>query len=207
MARRAFVLAVAAVMLLPLDARAAVTRSVTIVDDAFSRSTITANAIDAVRWTRRDDAVGAHNVRQDGRIFRSGSPTEDAAFSYVVRFSAGTYHYYCEVHGEPAGGMAGYVRVVPVVSSSPDGLPFTLRWASSTTRTGTRFDVQYRIGSSTTWKVWRSNSTSVSGVFGANRSPVGVRDGTTYRFRVRSRKLVGETWRISGYSPVKSFIA
>src|SRR5688572_13718559 len=79
-----------------------------------------------------------HNVRQDDRLFRSGAPTKNGGnISFSV--SAGTFPYFCEVHGGPGGrGMSGKVKVPPKEGSpEPDGVPVS--WAVDASTTGSRY--------------------------------------------------------------------
>jgi plastocyanin len=151
-----------------------------------------------VRWFS-DGTTLTHNVREDGQLFRSGAPTT-APIDYPVVFSAGTFHYYCEVHGSEVGGMAGFVRIPARIRRAPDGLPFTVRWATQTSETGSVYDVQFKVGSGD-WRRWKRDTTALSGVFGRNGNPVRVRDGVRYSFRARSQ----EGAAVSRWSPVRRF--
>lgn len=156
-----------------------------------------------VHWSRGAPSREGHNVRADGGLFRSGSVTR-GPIDYTRTFSAGSFRYYCEVHGAPAGepseGMVGYVRVAPKVTREPSGPPFTVKWATDDTNTGGAFDVQYRVGHRR-WRSWKSNTSSFSAVFGRSGSPVGIQSGKIYSFRARSRK----DYSASDWSPRKSF--
>jgi plastocyanin len=127
----------------------------------------------------------SHNVRQDALLFYSGGFTSNPDAEFVRTFSAGSFHYYCELHGSSSGGMDGRVRVPPSISGDPAGLPFTVRWATGTTNVGQVFDVQYRVGSGA-WVTWRTDATARAKVFGANGKPIVVKAGRTYGFRVRT---------------------
>ena len=99
-------------------------------------------------WQRASGSTSPHNVHQDFNLFNSGAATS-GPINFSVRASAGTYHYYCTVHGSPSGGMDGVVRVRPIFASAPDpGAPFTVRWALTGTTTGNQFDVRFRVGTS-----------------------------------------------------------
>lgn len=156
----------------------------------------------AIDW----DWVGGgfpHNVRQDDLLFRSGPTTSSPAASFQRVFSAGTFHYYCENHGFPTGGMDGVIRVRPIIGDAPVGLPFTVRWATSTTNTGGVFDVRYRVNDGP-WRTWRTDTTRVASRFGVNDMPIRVRPGRTYRFRARSQVDAGSPTAVSGWSPIRS---
>ena len=144
-----------------------------------------------------------HNIRQDFTLFNSGAPTS-GAINFSVNASAGTYHYYCTLHGLPSssggGGMDGVVKVRPVFASAPTGAPFTVSWALAGTTTGNRFDVRFRVGTSGTWTLWKNDVAGRSGVFGQGGLPVQVMPGRTYQFQARSLKQTAPT-KPSGWSP------
>ncbi|MEK6271520.1 MAG: hypothetical protein AABM42_02590 [Actinomycetota bacterium] len=158
------------------------------------------------QWVRAAGSTLPHNVRQDFALFNSGSPTS-GPINFSIRASAGTYHYYCTLHGSTSGGMDGVVRVRPILATAPTGAPFTVSWAlpvttpGTGTTTGNQFDVRYRVGTSTTWKFWRNDTSTRSGVFGQNNQPVQVLFGRTYQFQVRSQKSSAPN-QPSGWSPI-----
>jgi plastocyanin len=173
--------------------------TVNVVDTAFQPDETKNQVGDTVQWTSTGTTF-PHNVREDGMLFRNGVPSS-AAFVFDVVFSAGSFHYYCEVHGSASGGMDGFVRIPARITPEPDGaLAFTVQWATDTTETGSVYDVQFRVGSGD-WRNWRRNTASLGGVFGKSRKPVRVRDGVRYSFRARSQ----EGQATSGWSPVRSF--
>lgn len=180
------------------------------VDDSFySPDSATRNLSTGASftWMTAQFASLPHNVRQDATLFNSGSPTRSLNFS--VRASAGTFHYYCTLHGSTSGGMDGVVRVRPIFAAAPTGLPFTVSWAlsgTSPTTTGNQFDVRYRVGTSSTWRSWRNDTSTRSGVFGQNGQPVQVVAGRTYHFQARSQKMSAPN-RPSGWSPTLSVTA
>jgi plastocyanin len=145
-----------------------------------------------------------HNVHQDFNLFHSG-PLTSGPINFSIRASAGSYHYYCTQHGSASGGMDGVVRVRPIHNLNPAGAPFTVIWAlagTSPTNTGNQFDVQYRVGTTGTFKFWRNDTATRSGVFGQNNQPVQVVPGGTYQFRVRSQKSSNPN-QPSGWSPIR----
>lgn len=192
--RRAVLLVAVVALAAPATPASAATTDVELRSSSFAPDVVSNRVGDAVRWVKTG---GFHNVASTQAMFRSGDATFDQ-FTYSRTFSAGTYNYVCEIHGE--GGMTGKVRVRPRVGSAPSGAPFTVRWANPDTNTGSAFRIQFRVGGGD-WKTWRGSTTSKSGVFGADDSPVTVRSGRTYGFRARSIK--GEN--LSGYSPVVTF--
>ena len=156
-------------------------------------------------WVRASGATRPHNVRQDFALFNSGAPTS-GPINFSIRASAGTYHYYCTIHSTGSGGMDGVVRVRPIFNLNPTGAPFTVFWAlggTAPTNTGNQFDVRYRVGTSTTWRFWRNDTSARSGVFGQSNQPVQVLSGRTYHLQARSQKASAPN-QPSGWSPTLS---
>jgi hypothetical protein len=92
------------------------------------------------------------------------------------------------------------VKVKPSFNAAPTGNPFTVIWADSGTNTGGKFDVQYKVQPSTTWKVWKNDTAQKKAVFGLNNLPVQVMPGKKYDFRVRTENAI-TTSKASGFSP------
>jgi plastocyanin len=195
--RRLLSVALLAFLLAPSAAPAAL-KKIGVRDKVFSPDVLRVGMGDTVNWVNPGSQMG-HNVREDGRIFYSGDPV--TAMNYSVIFSAGTFHYRCEIHGTKRGGMDGVVRVPVTISSGPTGLPFTVSWASGATETGSKFDIDYRIGSGS-WTKWKAGTGSFKGVFGSSAAPVAVSRGTKYSFRARSARGTQAT---SFWSPVVAF--
>lgn len=178
----------------------AVTKDVEITDNAFSPRTIRIAPGDGIHW-RRDGTGNQHNVAQDRGLFRSGAPT-GGPINYTVVFSAGTFPYFCEVHGAVGGvGMSGVVRVPVRISKKPAGRPFTVRWATKGSQTGDTYRVQYRVGKGS-WRTWKAATSGLKGVFGKGGKPVNAKKGKTYAFRVRSSDGADGASR---FSPQKRF--
>jgi hypothetical protein len=153
-------------------------------------------------WTRAPGSFRRHDIQQDTGLFSSGEPTA-GAINFSISASAGSYHYYCTLHGTASGvGMDGIVKVRPIANANPAGAPFTVTWALPGTNTGTRFDVRFRRGTTGTFRAWRTDTTARSGVFGASGTPVPVAPGQTYQFQARSQKAASQQ---SGWSPVLTF--
>jgi plastocyanin len=186
--------AVVAAGLLASTPVSAATRQVSANDNrTFTPTTLTSALGDSVHWAAT--GVDDHSVRQNAGLFDSGVP--GPGLNFTRTFSAGTFAYHCEEHGDR--GMRGTVRVAPQVVSAPAGLAFTVRWAAAGTNTGNSFDVKYRVGRGP-WKTWRNNTSAKSMVFGRG-GPVAVARGKSYSFQVRS----GTGARESGFSPVETF--
>src|SRR5680860_278382 len=174
----------------------AATKGVKVADNSFNPKNVGVRVGDSVRWTAAAASLDNHNVREDRKLFYSGAV--QANIDFQTRFSAGTFRYYCELHVS-TDGMRGIVNVPATVSSAPQGLPFTVRWATGKTKTGGRYDVQFRVGTKR-WRTWKTNATTGSGVFGKGKKPVAVVNGKKYSFRARSKNKQGP----SLWSPVRS---
>ena len=203
MRRRFAVVLVALAVLVPVAPARGGTADVAIHDHYYAPATRRVAVGDSVHWFRAEDSNGFHNVREDGRLFWSGRST-GGPIDYRVVFSAGTFHYYCSTHGYPVevdlDGMEGFVRVPVLISSPPDGVTFTVRWATDAAETGNAYDVQFRVGSGN-WRTWRTDSTNNRAVFGKDGQPVRVRAGIRYSFRARSQ----DGPNVSLWSPVQVF--
>ncbi len=147
-----------------------------------------------VRWRRKDPKSNAtHDIVQRQGLF--DSPLTDDLIDFTATFSAGRFPYVCTVHA--GSGMKGMVTVPPLIRKGPTGRPFLVRWATSTTDTGGGFDVDYRVGRGN-WKHWKKDTTAAARVFGGGGTPVRLRSGKDYSFRVRS----GRRDKDSKWSPV-----
>lgn len=122
-------------------------RSVTIVDNAFSPDNITVAVGDSVTW--RNTGQRGHSVKADDGGFDS-SPActfQDTSScmangaTFTTTFSQpGSYFYYCAVHGSPNGiGMAGVVTVASegTTTSTTGATTSTTRRITSTTGSAT----------------------------------------------------------------------
>lgn len=188
---RMVLLVVGLVVALAVPAHAA-TKTVTASGFSFSPAKVSGVHGTTVRW---DNGSGTHNVHSKTGMFSSGSATS-TQWPFGRVFSAGSFGYYCQVHGT---AMSGVVRVRPTVAAAPAGRPFTVRWATPATNTGSSFRVQYRVEGR--WKTWRGSTSARGAVFGKGGAPTSVVSGRTYGFRVKSVTGVNA----SGFSPVRSF--
>jgi plastocyanin len=91
--------------------------TVQVVDNSFQPQDVTIAVGGTVTWNWPSSNVATHNVMPDvtgGPPLRSGDPTL-GPFTHQVMFNtAGTYMYYCFVHGQPGGGI-GMVGTVTVI--------------------------------------------------------------------------------------------
>ncbi|HKI85338.1 MAG TPA: Calx-beta domain-containing protein, partial [Thermoanaerobaculia bacterium] len=114
---------IAAVLALALaPAIFATDHAVSVENNFFTPKTITIQPGDSVTWT--NNGGGFHNVKSEDGSFTSGAPST-SQWTFTQSFSsAGTYPYYCQVHGGPGGvGMAGTVIVGS--ASNPGTLAFS----------------------------------------------------------------------------------
>jgi plastocyanin len=176
--------AAAAAAALLAGAAAAATQQVEVSDNQFTPKTRNATVGDSVHWSRAAGSVNFHNIEAKGKFFDSGEPTA-GAINLTKTFSSGTFPYECEVHGD--SGMRGKVRVPVLVHPNHQGNKPLVKWAGSSTNTGSKFDVQFKVGTGD-WRNWKTNTESGQAVFGKDGKPVEVKTGKVYRFRARSQK-------------------
>jgi plastocyanin len=80
--------------------------NVNVTDDQFSPSSVTIKSGQKVAWTWK--GASAHNVTL---VAGGNSPTQSSG-TYSHEFdAAGTFSYYCSIHGTPTSGMHGTVTV------------------------------------------------------------------------------------------------
>lgn len=84
------------------------TRKVAVRDDSFSPQSLRVTTGDRVVWA--NEGGSPHTVTSETGKFDSGqlSPGQSYSFSFT---KAGTYYYYCQIHGSPRSGMWGVVLV------------------------------------------------------------------------------------------------
>lgn len=185
--------ATVALLAVPALAFGRATTTVAVNDNFFSPQTATKTvAAGAIQWQWNGSN---HNVRQDVKLFYSGLPTS-APHSFSVIPSAGSFHYYCEVHRSI--GMQGTIKIRPQIFNK-NATSFGVRWSPRTGDTGGKFDVRYRVNGGD-WKIWKNDTTSAQATFGLNGKPVPVRAGRTYDVQARSEKST-DTTKTSGWSP------
>jgi hypothetical protein len=186
--RRSLIISAAAVVLALPAAAGAAPRHIDVGDDFFSPKKPPARNFangPSFRWSRAGVSSGDHNIRQDDRLFRSGDPTT-GPINFAINASAGSFHYYCEVHR--FSGMTGVVRVRPIAETDHAVGEVEVVWADANTDTGSRFDVRYRVDQRR-WKTWKNDTPSFHAAFGHNDNPVNYRPNRhTYKIKVRSER-------------------
>jgi plastocyanin len=89
--------------------QAKITISGTTSSPVFSPASVTIDRGQPVCWTWSATSM-QHSVKSDDGTFSSGAPANDGTFQRTFS-NAGTFGYYCQVHGSPTGGMRGTVIV------------------------------------------------------------------------------------------------
>jgi plastocyanin len=174
-------IALAALLAVPAAAQAQGTvAEVETGDDFFRPESVRSDVgVQSVRWAWATESE--HNVMEENGLFGSGSPGRTGDFT--VTPSAGTFNYFCVLHGfisttgKPAG-MAGQIAVKP--TATPQGKKTLVTWATETTDTGSRYDVRQALGSKKP-KLVEENTRAIEGAFK-------LKDGKAYTFQVRSRQ-------------------
>ena len=88
------------------------TTTISVVNNAFSPSSLTVDVGATVTWSWSATAQD-HNVVPDGTVPTTSGALADGPHTYQFKFdSPGTYRYYCANHGGPGGfGMSGVIIV------------------------------------------------------------------------------------------------
>ena len=104
-----------------LGANQAVTAGGT--SNSFRPGTVTVAAGESVTWT---NAGGSHNVKFDDGAFEQPAAPSSSAWTVSRTFTtAGTYRYYCELHGGAGGaGMSGTVVVTSPAGTTTGPSPY-----------------------------------------------------------------------------------
>lgn len=90
--------------------------SVSALDNSFSPKVLHIKVGQTVTWV--DNGTSPHTVTADDNSFNSGTFQPGAQYTHTFT-QAGTYAYYCALHGGPGGiGMAGTIIVDPATTSS-----------------------------------------------------------------------------------------
>jgi plastocyanin len=123
-----FVIALLAGFALTVSPALAVNQTVTAnPTNTFSPSTVTITQGEMVTW---NNSGGLHNVHFDDNSYIQPASPSGAAWSVSRTFNnAGSFKYYCEIHGGPGGvNMSGTVNVNPLGYARPlSATPATLR--------------------------------------------------------------------------------
>jgi plastocyanin len=155
--------------------------SVAVANMAFTPAKVRVGMGETVTWSFQDTV--SHTATSDERFFDTGAASGGASRS--IRFpSAGAFAYHCTFHPM----MAGKVTVpMAATGSLKDG--WKLRWLVGDNPKGRTYDVQQRRTGTTTWSLFRHQTTTGSGRF----------DPGSGSWQVRARTIKKE--RASGWSP------
>lgn len=156
-------------------------------DDEFAPRALAAGVGDEVSWETGGALQEPHNVLQDQGLFTSGPPAPTLAYGPITP-SAGTYRYFCEVHGDRASneGMFGRLRIAPVQTGSPAGT-IGVQWSTGSGDSGDRFEVRWEgPGTGGKYEPWIERTRRDDGVFGEDGDPVNVHPSHAYSFQARS---------------------
>jgi plastocyanin len=167
----------------------ALTKQISIHNDAFVPTPVTVVQGATVTWTNNDPVD--HTSTSDQGFWDSGHITHGHSYSQTATFrNAGTYGYICTIHG-----FAGTV-LVPLNATGTARHGYTLRWSSaSSTPAHRNFDVQIKRPGAAKFASFRSKTAALTAF-------VDPAKAGTYRFRARTRNTSnGQT---SGWSPVKT---
>lgn len=166
----------------------------------FNPKAVSVSVGDTVRWTNTDLLV-PHTVTEDHGLFNltgtyGGTPANPPGFgpgtSVERQFTAGTFHYFCEVHPVQMHGTVAVPAALRVRHGAHHGFRVVATWATAALPQGQVSDVQRR-GRGHGWTTVRRGTTVLHASF-----PGGMK-GSRWSFRVRVRRD-GDT-AASGYSP------
>ncbi|WP_165371530.1 plastocyanin/azurin family copper-binding protein [Pseudolysobacter antarcticus] len=130
----------------------------------FTPASLTIAAGDTVTFT---NAGGFHNVVADDGSFRcadnctgtGGNANSSAWSSQVVYNTAGTFGYYCEIHGGPGAGMHGSITVEAAPPPPPPPAPTTIggylsgNWYNQT-QSGSGFQLEVTSNANQMVAIW-----------------------------------------------------
>jgi trimeric autotransporter adhesin len=165
------------------------TTDVHIVNFSFAPSTVTINIGDTVHWIWDTDdhsttSVSTDAVQWDSTVLNTGA-TFDVTFN-----QAGSFNYYCKIHGRDLGGgntsgMAGTVVVMPpptptsivVTPANPD---VTIGATEQFTAMGTFADGSiHNVTSQVTWSSSNTANVTISNTAGSNGLANALATGTS----------------------------
>lgn len=157
----------------------AATKTVQVVDFAFSPTTLRSAQGGTVRW--QNTGVRSHTATQDAplALFSTGNIAPGATSAGTVLNAAGIYPYHCAIHPGMVGSIKVPVKVAPATGTTATTFKVTL--ATQVAPTGFVYDVQQKVGDGP-WAAWRTGVTTATVTFQTS-SP------GTYAFRSALRKV------------------
>jgi len=143
----------------------------------------------SVTWT---NTSGAPHTATSFQGFFTTPELGNGESATRVFSHAGTFRYFCTVHGTSMSGSVIVKLRAPVAAANG----FTLRWSAvGSSLTNRRFDVQKMAPGTSTWTLLKSNTTTRSAFLNPSRNG-------TWKYRARTEKV--SNGASSGWSPVKS---
>ena len=138
-ARVVFCVVLAAGAVVAWPAHAATTNA-TIQGSAYHPDPITINAGDSVTWTNKDVATHTVTDKGAGKTFDSGNIAFNATFTHTFN-TAGTFTYYCTIHGFQATlvvkGVAATTTTRGTTTTKPPATTTSTKPPTTTTSTST----------------------------------------------------------------------
>jgi plastocyanin len=192
--RRASPLALLLAFLMQATAMAA-TVEVTIADFQFTPSVANIRMGDTVHWT--NNGPSPHTTTSNAPLSLWDSDILSVGDDFSFQFTAaGTYSYFCELHGS----MQGRIRPKPTAMprNGVVGTIFTIKVATIPAPAGFVYDVQKK-NPGGGFQNWMTGITSSTAQFDSTGQPTG-----TYQFRSRLRRLSDNA--ASGYSPAANIM-
>jgi plastocyanin len=170
----------------------AATTTVSVVDFAFSPTSIKVAQGDTVQW--HNTGARTHTATQDAPLssFTTGTIAPGATSPGKVLNAAGTYPYHCTIHPSMVASIKVPVKVRP--TSGTAATVFTITVAAQAAPTGFVYDVQQRVGDGP-WAAYLTGVATASVTFQATSAG-------TYAFRSTLRKV--STGAKSKPSPAKA---
>jgi plastocyanin len=177
--RRAILIALACLFLGVSAAPAvAVTKTVAVVDFAFSPKGVTVAQGTTVNW--QNTGTRTHTATQDAAFFNTGNIAPGTTSAGKVLTAAGGYPYHCTIHTSMVGSVKVPVKVAP--TSGTTATVFTVTVATQAAPSGFVYDVQQKVGDTGSWSTWKRGVTTASVTFQATTTG-------TYFFRSTLRKV------------------
>jgi plastocyanin len=169
----------------------AATRTVTVVDNAFTPTSIMATLGDSVVW--QNTGARTHTATQNAPLayFNTGNIARGTTSAPKVMTAAGIYPYHCAIHPSMVGTVKVPVKVAPTSGTTATVVTITL--ATQAAPTGSVYDVQRKVGEGA-WLAWKTGVTTATTTFQATSAGV-------YSFRSLLRKV--STGAKSKPSPAK----
>jgi plastocyanin len=187
----------ACLLLVGQTAAFAATVNVSIVDFAFSPSSVKAKQGDVVHWT--NTGTQTHTTTSDTAgggigLWNSGTLAHNATFDATLNF-AGNYPYHCTIHPSMVASASVALKASP--ASGPAGTMFSITFGAVNVPAGFNVDIQIKRPGDAAFSDWKVNiTTGRKTSFNSTGEDPGV-----YQFRARLQNST--TSGASQYSAAK----